>query len=264
MQPSQTVQRFSRFIPFGTRLVALWFTLGFTVGCGLDGEPDTGLHDGEYVLESSEGFTPVLGTEVRITFEDGRFGFGAGCNGHGGSYEVQGGRLVVSDLASTDIGCATELHEQDSWLATFFTSMPLVTVDGSRVTLTGDDATLVFLDREVVDPDRTLAGHLWTIDTLISGGAASNVPTSRAPTVQFNEDGTLRVDTSCNTGGGRYVVDGNTHALSELAYTEAGCDAPIVESQIQAVLSDGTLSFSIDANRLSLDRGDIGLRATTP
>jgi len=265
MQLSQrVVQGFDRFIPARNSLVALCLALGFIVGCGLDGDPDTGLQDGEYVLESSEGFTPVSGTNVSISFEDGRFGFSAGCNGHGGSYEVQSGRLVVSDLASTDIGCDTELHEQDNWLATFFSSMPLITVDGPRLTFTSDDATLVFLDREVVDPDRTLAGHLWTIDTLIGGGAASNVPTSRAPTVQFNQDGTLHVDTSCNTGGGRYAVDGNTLTLTELAYTEAGCDVPVIEGRIQAVLSDGTLSFSIDANRLSLDRGDIGLRATTP
>lgn len=254
------VQGLSRFIPLGTSLVALCFALA----CGLDGDPETGLQDGVYVLDSSDGFTPVAGTNVRISFEDGMFGFNAGCNGHSGSYEVEAGRLILSGLGSTDIGCDTELHEQDNWLATFFSSMPLVTVDGSRLTFSSDDASLVFLDREVVDPDRTLVGHLWTIDTLIDGGAASNVPTSRAPTVQFNQDGTLLVDTSCNTGGGRYVVDGSTLTLTELAYTEAGCDLPIIESQIQAVLSDGTLTFAIEANRLSLDRGDVGLRATTP
>lgn len=265
MQLSQRVaQVFSRFIPFVTGVVTLCFALCFAIGCGLDGESATGLQDGDYLFESAEGFTPVTGTTVRISFEDGGFGFSAGCNSHGGSYEVQGGRLVLSGLGSTDIGCDRSRHEQDNWLAAFFSSMPLITVEGSRLTFTGDDATLVFLNREVADPDRTLEGRLWTIDTLISGGAASSVLTSRPPTVQFNEDGSVFVDTSCNTSGGSYAVDGSTLTLTELGYTERGCDAAVIESQIQAVLNDGTLTFAIEANRLSLDRGDIGLRATTP
>jgi len=256
----RAVQGFRRFIPFGARVIAVCFALA----CSLDGDGEMGLEDGEYVLESSEGFTPVGGTNVRITFEDGTFGFSAGCNSHGGSYEVQGGRLILSDLSSTNIGCDTARHEQDNWLATFFSSMPSVTVEGSRVTFTGDDATLVFLDREVADPDRSLVGRLWTIDTLISGGGASNVPLSRAATIQFNEDSSLSANTSCNTSGGSYVVDGDTLTLTGVGYTERGCDAPMIESLIQAVLSNGTLTFSIEANRLSLDRGDVGLRAITP
>lgn len=261
MQASQrVVQGLGRVVRFALSVV----TLSFALGCGLDSDSEAGLQDGVYLFESAEGFTPVSGTTVRISFEDGRFGFSAGCNSHGGSYEIDGGRLVLSDLSSTDIGCDTPLHEQDTWLAAFFSSMPLVTIEGSRLTFTGEDATLVFLNREVADPDRTLTGRLWTIDTLISGGTATNVPVSPAPTVELNEDGSLFVNTSCNTSGGRYVVDGSTLTLSEIAYTERGCDAAIIESHVQAVLTNGTITFTIEANRLSLDRGDLGLRATTP
>lgn len=249
---------------FGWSLIALGFALCFAPACGLDSKSTTGLEDGVYLLESSEGFTPVPSTTVRLTFEDGSFGFSAGCNSHGGSYEVRDGQLIVPGLGSTEIGCDTERHQQDNFLAEFFTSMPLLTIEGDRLTFTSDDATLVFLDREVADPDRTLAGPLWTIDTLISGGAASNVPVSPAPTVLFNNDGSLHVNTSCNESDGRYAVSGDTLTLTEIAYTERGCNAAIVETQVQAVLGNGTLRFSIEANRLSLDRDDIGLRATTP
>lgn len=234
------------------------------LGCGLDSDTATSLDDGVYVLESSDGFTSAPDTTVRISIEDGMFGFSAGCNGHGGTYEVRDGRLIIPGLGSTQIGCDAELHTQDDWLAAFFTSMPLLTMEGDRLTFVGDNATLVFLDREVADPDRALIGNLWTIDTLIGGGAASNVPVSPQPTVLFTEDGNVEANTSCNTSGGRYVVNGNTLTLTEMGYTERGCSAASIESHVQAVLNNGTVTFSINANRLSLDRGDVGLRANTP
>ncbi|HEX6244475.1 MAG TPA: META domain-containing protein, partial [Polyangiales bacterium] len=58
---------------------------------------------------------------------------------------------------------------------------------------------------------------------------------------------------------GRYSMQGARITLSELAYTEAGCALPLIEDKVQAVLSDGELQFAIEARRLTLTRGSIGL-----
>jgi len=218
-----------------------------------------------FLLESSEGFTPVENTNVRVNFEETQFGFYAGCNSHSGEYSVCGDELCVESLGSTEIGCAPELHAQDQWLAGFMTARPGLSLDGPRLTLSGAEATLEFLDREVADPDRALTGVVWNIDTFVEGDAASNFPLQVPPTVSFDADGSVRIFTTCNMGGGEYIQRGQELSLSGIAYTEEGCGASgsaAADTHVQQVLTDGTLALEIEANRLTLMRGDIGLSAT--
>jgi heat shock protein HslJ len=117
----------------------------------------------------------------------------------------------------------------------------------------------------VANPDRALAGPIWTIDTLIDGGAASNVPTSTPPTLRFGSDGTIEVFTGCNTGTGSYTREGLTLGLSAIPYTLRGCAAAetSVEAHVTRVFNAGAVTFEVDAARLSIQRGDVGIRAIT-
>jgi len=217
-----------------------------------------------FLLESSEGFSPVANTSVRVNFDETQFGFYAGCNSHSGEYSVCGDELCVESLSSTEIGCAPELHAQDQWLAGFMTARPGLRLDGARLTLSGADATLAFLDREVAAPDRALIG-VWNIDTFIEGESASNFPLQIPPTVSFDADGSVRIFTTCNMGGGEYMQQGQELSLSGIAYTEEGCGASgsaAAEAHVQQVLTDGNLALEIEANRLTLMRGEIGQSAT--
>jgi heat shock protein HslJ len=219
-----------------------------------------------FLLESSEGFTPVANTTVRVNFDERQFGFSAGCNSHSGEYSLCGGELCVEGLGSTEIGCAPELHAQDQWLAGFMTARPGLGLDGDRLTLSGVDATLAFLDREVADPDRPLTGRVWNIDTFIEGDAASNFLLQVPPTVSFGNDGSVQSFTTCNMGVGDYTRQGQELSLSGVAYTEEVCGASgsaAADTHIQQVLTDGTLALEIEADRLTLMRGDIGLSATS-
>jgi heat shock protein HslJ len=231
---------------------------GSDVAADLDGRT--------FLFQSAEGFTPVTGTTVRVSFQQNGFGFSAGCNGHGGSYRLDDSRLIVEDLSSTNIGCDAPLHEQDEWLADFFTSSPTLTLDGNDLTIENPAAALVFLDREVADPDRALTGRTWTVDSLIMGAVAQGGFEAN-PTLVFDES-TVQVFTGCNTGEGEYSVSGSTLTLMGIAYTEAGCgsdDLARVEDHMQSVFSDGTLSYEIEAARLTIMRGEgLGISATTP
>jgi heat shock protein HslJ len=216
-----------------------------------------------FVLESSQGFEPVAGTTVRLSFHDGSLSMHAGCNTHSGDYAVQDGVLLFENVATTEIGCDPALHTQDMLLADFLTSKPRLHLDGDRLTLSSSKMTLVFLDRETADPDRPLVGTVWEVDTFIEGDGASNLPLATEPTMVFGDDGVLQVDTTCNMGSGHYTVDGNRMLLSDMSYTDASCSgaSAVAESRMQAVLRDGTLSFEIEARRLTLDRGSTGLAA---
>jgi len=239
--------------------------------CDAAADPAAGPLDGRaFLLESAEGFTPVQDTIVRIDFdeEEGQpsFGFYADCNHHSGPYEVRDGRLVLLGFGSTEIGCEQSLSTQDSFLSDFFRSEPELQLEGDRLTFVAESSTLVFIDREVADPDRPLTGRLWTVDTFISADAASNLALAEPPTVRFEQEGSVEVFSGCNTGTGSFTQRDAELTLSGMAYTEEGCTdgrTMQAETSVQAVLGDGSLSFEIEAARLTLMRGGRGLSATT-
>ncbi|HKP55284.1 MAG TPA: META domain-containing protein [Polyangiales bacterium] len=239
-----------------------WLVLCWAASCGDDAASES-LDGRTFLLDSSKGFEPVENTTVRLRFHDGQLSLQADCNTHAGEYAVRDGVLIFENVGSTEIGCEPALQKQDEQLVEFLTSEPQLDLDDERLTLTQAKIELVFLDREVADPDRPLVGTLWAVDTLIDGDSASNLPLTKEPTIQFDDDDKLHVDTTCNTGSGRYQVDGARITLEDVSYTEVACSGASgsVETHIQAVLRDGTLMFEIDAARLRLERGSKGLGA---
>lgn len=225
------------------------------------------LNGGVYLLQSAVGYSPVEGTTIRVHFNDGEFGFSAGCNGHGGRFSVDDGRtLTITELGSTAMGCDEARHGQDAWLADFFTTRPTLALDGAELTVSGDEATLVFLDREVADPDRPLVGTLWTIDTTLdaAGAASSGGWAVDSLTLMFADDGSLTSQTPCGALTGAYAIAGDAVTLADMVYVpRAGGCSPWedVDASIRDVLADGLLTYAIEAARLTLERGSIGLMA---
>jgi heat shock protein HslJ len=168
---------------------------------------------------------------------------------------------VPDDMATTEMACDPPvLMDQDSWLASFLSSRPAVSLDGDTLTLSGADVTMTLLDREVADPDRRLEGTKWVVEGLVSADAVSSVPTDvRAPSLRF-EDGQVTVDTGCNSGSGEYTVAGDEITFGPLATTRMACEDPVaaVEAHVLGVLQD-TVAYDIEANVLTITNGDQGL-----
>jgi len=220
----------------------------------------------EFILQSAEGYTPLEGITVRIWFGDGELGFAAGCNSHSGAYTICGTQLCVESMASTLMGCDAARHAQDDFFAEFFTSQPYVTLVGDELTAVVGDVTLVLLDREAADPDRPLTGRTWDVAEFMDGQSVSAYALPAQPTIRFAEDGSMQIFTSCNTGEGTFTTNEQTLVLSNVAYTEQACsddNTVIVDAHIQAVLANGVVSYSIEAARLTLTRGEMGLAART-
>ena len=241
---------------------------GDAVGDGDGDDPlpslEESLEGRSFVLESAEGYTLVADTTAVVSFQSGEFTFNAGCNGHFADVDFEGNVLKVEGFSSTLIGCDEALHGQDTWFAEFFTSSPTVTLDGDRVTFGAQDLALVFVDDAVANPAPPLVGTLWEVSTLIDGEVALGGFES-TPTVTFNEDGTVRVVTGCNTGEGTHEHTESTIDLGEIPYTEAGCpsgERADVEAHIQAVFTEGMVTYSFNGQTLAIDRGALGVRAS--
>jgi heat shock protein HslJ len=230
-------------------------------------DPPPDLDGRVFVSTAVTGHRLVDGTTVRLAFDGDQLGASAGCNQVGGTWSIDGGALAVpDDMVMTEMACdPPALMEQDTWLASFLSSRPTIVLRGDTLTLTGRDATINLLDREVADPDRPLEGTEWVVDGLVSGDAVSSVPSDiRVPTLQF-DGGQVAVDAGCNTGSGRYDAKERDITFGPIATTRMACGEPTMEVEAHVLgVVDGTASYEIEAGVLTLTNGDTGLvlRAT--
>ena len=209
------------------------------------------------VTEGGSDRPLVPGTRIRLGFTDhGRLVANAGCNTMGGQAEVRDGRLVVADLATTEMGCDSERHAQDTWLGDLLGSRPRFQLAGNDLTLTGDEAEIRLRDREVADPDRSLRGTRWVVDTVIDGEAASSVPEGAEAHIVVGDDNGFGGSTGCNQMGGTAAVDedAGTITFGDVVATKIACDDDRMRLE-EAVLSvlDGEVTYKIEADRLTLD-----------
>jgi heat shock protein HslJ len=214
------------------------------------------------VTKDGAPFALVAGSRIRLTFSAGQLSASAGCNTIGGNLTIDGNRLVFTGAGMTEMGCEPPLMAQDTWLGAFLGSGLTFALDGNNLTLTGGTTVVTLLDREVAEPDQPLVGRTWTLAGFISGDVASSVPQGISATFTFNADGRVDIHYGCNSGGGKYVVDGDSITFSELIQTEMACTgaAGQVEQQIVAVITADAITFAIDANSLSLQAGAAGLQ----
>lgn len=226
----------------------------------------------EYLsIEVTEAGAPrplVEGTVISLRFDDGRVGASLGCNQLGAGYELDGDRLVVEELSTTEMGCDPERHAQDEWFAGILQSEPTVVVDGDTVTLTSGETVVRFVDREVAEPDRELVGTTWEVDGFADGqepdDAAMSMAVDPPGIVRFEERGFVTGDDGCNgfgfgetdgeaTEGLRFEVDGDEVVFTGAPVRELQA-CPDLEEYVDrfwAALS-GTVDWSIDADRLTL------------
>jgi heat shock protein HslJ len=209
------------------------------------------------------GVTLVPQTQVQLGFKDGKVTASAGCNGMGSEYALQDGTLRVDGLAMTEMGCDPARHQQDTWLSELLTGEPTLALDGDTLVVTGSTSTLTMRDREVVDPDRPLLGTRWTVDTLIQGDSASSVPIGDRPDpflVIEDQGGTPRAtgSTGCNQFGGPVEVGPGELTFGEVVTTKMACGgvADALERAVLAVLTAPTVSYEIEADRLTLRAPD--------
>jgi heat shock protein HslJ len=213
----------------------------------------------------TEGGAPrplVAGTQIRLDFQpDGNLGVTAGCNHIGGTHRIDGTTLVLEAGAMTDMGCDEPRHAQDEWIVGVLTSKPKLALAGADLRLTSGDLAIHLVDREVADPDRPLTGTRWVVDSIRTRDAVSSIPGGATAELLIAEDGTVELETGCNSGSGRAATGGDQLRFSDVATTKRGCvgGAGELEQAVVGVLGAESITWLIEADRLILDAGGIGL-----
>lgn len=216
----------------------------------------------EAVEERGEPRPLVPSTRIFLTFDEaGRnVGASAGCNSFSGPYEVEGNRLVVDQMGGTEMGCDEARHAQDQWLVDLLMSDPNFELDGDRLILTSGATVVSLLDREVADPDRSLTGTTWVLDTLVEGEVASTPPAGTRASIAFDDDGTFSIETGCNSGGGRYTLEGDRLTFTSYETTLMACkdEREVLEAHMLGLLQAGGVEVEIEADHLTIDAGATG------
>jgi heat shock protein HslJ len=259
-----TSQRTSPTRP--TTIVMLALTLTATLAlaaCAADSAPQ--LAGKEYVAanftDGGQDRALVPGTKLRLNFSATDIGASAGCNHMGGTYRIDGGRLIVDNLATTDMGCDADLMTQDQWLSELLGAGPTVSLVVNDLVLEAGSVRITFVDREVAEPDAKLVGPTWTVESIITGDAVSSVPAEPVATLVFKEDGTLEVNAGCNHGSGTWTAVPGGIEVGPLMLTKMACqkDGADLESAVLGVLEAGTIGAQIDSTLMTLTAGDRGL-----
>lgn len=220
-----------------------------------------------YLSTAVDGVSLVPGTRVRLTFAGDSLTATAGCNTMGGPYAIDGHRLATGQLSMTEMGCDPRRQQQDAWLARLLGDAT-VEFRGDTLTISDGRVRLTLLDEQVATPDQPLEGTSWVLDGIRSGDAVSSVPTGVTAAIQIL-GGLVQVNAGCNTRTGTAVASAGatppTITFGAIAVTKLACEpgAMAVETAILSIL-DGTVGYSIDADRLTLTKADHGLtfRAT--
>jgi heat shock protein HslJ len=231
--------------------------LALLAACGgtAPGAPDPGLRGRTFVSTSvtENGKPRVLAAGTAVTFrfsDDGRLSAAAGCNTMSGPVNLAGGRIEVTELAMTGMGCDPALQQQDTWLANVLSGKPSWRLDGNNLVVSSGGTELALLDRREARPDLPLRGTRWSVDTIMDGDTASSAPPGAS--LVF-EDGTVRVETGCNQGSASYTESGDTLRFGAVTSTKRACQTErmTLENAVLGVLS-GEGRYQIEAEHLTL------------
>ena len=209
------------------------------------------------------GYDLVEGSEITMNFLDDRVSVNAGCNIMNGGFEIADGAFIVSQLASTMMACEQPLMDQDMWVSEFLSSSPTIALAGSTLTLTGDGVTITL---DEIEP-AALVGTTWTVSGTLATEAISSVPMDSTASITIADDGSIAVNTGCNTGGGSVEITDTTLVFGPITSTRIGCQPEVaaLEASVLGVLQ-GEVAYEITGDTLSLRSGEgadaIGLDLT--
>ncbi|HUS41819.1 MAG TPA: META domain-containing protein [Ilumatobacteraceae bacterium] len=228
--------------------------------CGSDdGATDSGsaptaadLSGRGFVSTDVTGHDLVEGSEISVNFLDDAVSVNAGCNTLNGGYEITDGTFVAGAFTSTMMACDDALMGQDTWLGEFLSSSPAIELDGSTLTLTGDESTITF---DEVEP-AALVGTTWVVSGTVANEAVTVSVVDSEASMTITDD-QAQIDTGCNTGSSTVEITDTTITFGPIALTRMACDEELtrLENSVLAVLQ-GEVAYEIDGDRLSLRSGD--------
>ncbi len=147
-----------------------------------------------------------------------------------------------------------------------------VDADDDRMTMTGDDG--LRLAFRAYDADELLVGT-WDIVNVSTGDSIDSVLLGTEPTVTFESDGNVTLETGCNTAGSSWELDGDELTIEPMRVTMKACVEPdgVMEQEaalVQALeaadrveIAPGELTILDSEGRITLEAQGAEATSTT-
>lgn len=116
------------------RRIAIVAALSLLTACAAAKEGHASLTNSTWRFVSIDGSVPASG-KAQLTFEEDRLGANVGCNGMGGPWRVEGGRLIAGPLAQTQMYCEGPVWSQEKAIGALLAGAPEVRVAPDRLVL---------------------------------------------------------------------------------------------------------------------------------
>lgn len=204
--------------------------------------------------------TPIIeGSTVTLEFNaDNAVTGSGGCNFYGGSYEIDGETITMSEIISTMMACTPDaLMTQETAYLNALSSVTRYAVASDVLTLIASDGQQLVFVRAA-----SLPGTQWHLLAYGTPGAETPViaaENSRV-TLELGMDNRVRGVAGCNQYSGSMMLNGDRLTFSEIAQTEMACldDALMQQEQTflnalltvtQYALVEGNLIMTYDENQ---------------
>jgi len=116
------------------RAVFALITLSLLSACAAAKEGQANLADSTWRFVSIDGDAPASG-KAQLKFEEDRIGANVGCNGMGGPWRLEGGRLIAGPLAQTQMYCEGLVWDQEKAISALLAGAPEFSVETNRLVL---------------------------------------------------------------------------------------------------------------------------------
>lgn len=171
------------------------------------------------------GPLPEAGAALRLA--EGELDGSDGCNLLAGGYRIDGDRLEVTDLVSTEMACPEPpdaMARAERFSSALRSGADVREAVPERLVLvTGDGATLVFAPAAPAarpGSDQLVGTWAMTLERTEGEGPEATVSATPAGTVTLHADGTWDGRGPCNAWGGRWSSSGE----GQLVFDESGAE----------------------------------------
>jgi heat shock protein HslJ len=198
------------------------------------------------------GATDAVPDETPFTLDiaDGTASGTGPCNRYHLPFTHSGEDVTTGPVASTRVACAAPLlaaeHAYFAKLEKVDTARKEGTED--QLVLTGPDD--VRLEYESADRAASDITGTWNIVNYAAADALKTPVKGTKPTLDFHSDGTLTIETGCNTGGASWRANGTSLTITSLRSTLMGClEPPGIAEQEVAIFSALPRTASVDLGK---------------
>jgi len=102
--------------------------------CAAPGESRSHLAESTWKFTTIDDTAPAS-AEAQISFQAGHIGANVGCNGMGGPWRIENGRLIAGPLVQTEMYCEGPVWQQEQAVSALLAAAPLFEVNDDTMVL---------------------------------------------------------------------------------------------------------------------------------